>query len=221
MPDNARLVIIRLDKDTITPELQRLIDTCRRPRALFAAGGKAMQKEISDHLRRLQNRGNIKGWPSQKFFAGKSTSVERNVGVEQITDTGAIVTIADPRFVHRIAGGPVFPKRGKYLAIPLTAEAYAKSGKGTLRESMPGLFVVKFPRGLFLCRQVESRTRAGASGGRKFNTVKSLRVLPLFKLVRTVTHRPRPEELPDVAKLGAAARAAMTAAARLLLRADK
>ncbi len=200
---------ISITKDTITPELQRLLREVARPRALYAAGAKAVQVEISKHLRMLQARGNTMGWPSQRFFAGKATSVERHVGVSRLDDTGAVVTIADPRFVHRIAGGTVHPKRGKYLAIPLTAEAYAKSGKGSIRESMPGLFVLKTPRGLLLCLSQEKGRGKG----------KTVKIIPMFKLVRSVTHLPHPEEMPPLDQLATAARTAMFAAAKLLFKA--
>lgn len=212
-------MFIGLTKDTVTPELKSIVSTAKRPRALMQAGAKVTQKEVSDHLRKLQARGNKKGWPPQKFFAGKPTSVEKNVGVSQITDQGFTVTIADPRFVHRITGGTVTAKRTKNLAIPLTAEAYAKSGKGSIKESMPGLFVVKFKRGLYLVREVSEKTRNGATGKRMFGPIKRIRVIPLFKLVRSVTHKPHPEELPDTAKLAESARTAMFTTAKLLFKA--
>lgn len=207
-------MLVSITKDTLTPELQRLLAAAKRPRTIWEAGGKSLQVEISAHLRRLQARGNAKGWPSQKFFAGKATSVEKHVGQPATTDKAAVVTISDPRFVHRITGGTVTPKRGKYLAIPLTAEAYAKAGKGSIRSSMPGLFVVKFPRGLYLVRE-EATTVPG-----KGKTT-SLRLLPLFKLVSKVTHRPHPEELPDVNKLALTVQAQMVRAAEILFKAGK
>jgi hypothetical protein len=41
--------------------------------------------------------------------------VRKNVGISSLTDSGAVVTIADPRFVHRITGGTVKAERGKKL----------------------------------------------------------------------------------------------------------
>lgn len=203
---------ITLTQNTITPELKRILGEVKRPRALYQAGAKTVQVEISQHLKRLQARGNKKGWPSQKFFAGKATSVERNVGIASVTDKGAVITIADPRFVHRITGGPVTAKRGKMLAIPLTAEAYAVSGKGSIKESMPGLKVVKLPRGVYLVREQATKVKG--------SKIKSLRVIPLFKLVRSVTHKPHPEEMPDEKVLSAKARDAMLLAAQLLFKAE-
>lgn len=200
---------ISITKDTITPELARLLAAVQRPRALYAAGAKAVQVQISEHLRRLQARGNKMGWPAQKFFAGKSTSVEKRVGISRLDDTGAVVTIADPRFVHRIEGGTVKPKRRKYLAIPLTDGAYAKANQGSIRESLPGLVLIKTPKGLLL-------VMSKASGRGKSKTVK---IIPMFKLVRSVTHAPHPDEMPPLDQLSTAARNAMFAAAKLLFKA--
>lgn len=204
---------LRITKNTATPALYTLLTNAKRPRALFEAGAKAWQKEISDHLKRLQARGNAKGWPSQKFFYGKATSVERRVGIASITDKSCEVVIADPRFVHRIRGGTVTPKRKKFLAIPLTAEAYAASGKGSIKESMPGLKVIKFKRGLYLVRETAEKTRNGALGRNKYGPIQRIRVIPLFKLVRSVTHRPHPEELPEYTRLAEVAHHAMFLAA--------
>lgn len=189
--------VFRLDKDTMSPELRRLAARVRQPKVLFEAGAKAVQKGIVGHLRRLQGRGNKMGWPSRKFFAGAGDSVEHRVGVSRLDDRGAVITIADPRFVHRIEGGVVTPKRRKYLIIPLNAQAYALAGKGSVRESAPWL-VLRFP---FL----------GKVTGDNFEK--------WFLLARRVTHSAHPEELPDKAELGAQARQAMTRAARILLRA--
>jgi hypothetical protein len=190
---------IRLDTDTVTPDLQRKLREVKRPRTIFEAGAKRVQVEISKHLKMLQARGNQMGWPSRGFFAGQADSVEKRVGIASMTDSGARIEIADPRFVHRITGGTVTAKRVKFLAIPLNAEAYAMSGKGSLREAASGM-VVRFP---FLGYQ---------SMGGDFRK--------MFLLCRSVTHSPHPDEAPDVEALGVAAGKAMNRAADILLRAE-
>lgn len=203
---------IKLDKDTLTPELRRLMAQAKNPAPMFQAGAKAVQVAISTHLKSLQARGNLKGWPPQHFFAGAPASVERNVGIAKVSNAGAEITIADPRFVHRLTGGTVTPKRRKLLAIPLTAEAYAASGKGSIRHAFPGLKVIKLPKGVFLVREVPEKRGEGK--------LSRLLIRPLFKLVPSVTHRPHPDEQPPTTDLAAAATKAMTRVAHLLLRAD-
>lgn len=196
---------ITITRDTVTPELARILQQVKRPQALMQAGAKAMQVGISQHLRTLQARGNLQGWPEQKFFAGKSTSVERNVGISEITNTRAVVTIADPRFVHRIEGGTVTPKRRKFLTIPLSALAYALSGKGSLRQSAPDLRMIFTRKGAWLVKE-----RPSGSAGNRFDF--------WFKLVKSVTHKPHPDEMPSTARLAALAEAAMRKAAWLLFK---
>jgi hypothetical protein len=191
-------------QDALTPQLLQVIARCSRPRSILAAGAKSMQAGLSQHLRTLQGRGNQKGWPSQKFFAGRPTSVERQVGLAELTDFIAVVVIADPRFVHRITGGTVTAKRAAALAIPLTAEAARLAGRGSLRESAPGLIPVRNSRGSFLA------ARVGRGKGAK--------LVFLFVLKRSVTHSAHPEESPDLAALSARARVDMATAGQRLLR---
>lgn len=205
---------IKLDRDTITPELKRLMREVKNPLPLYQAGAKAVQVALTKHLRSLQACGNKHGWLSQHFFAGGPDSVEKRVGIASITSRSAEITIADPRFVHRIEGGTVTPKRRKLLAIPLTDEAYRASGKGSIRESMPGLKVWRFPRGLFLVKELEGRrTKNGKVTKGQGGGLSRIRLLPMFKLVRSATHSPKPDEMPKSAYLGAAA-------ARILFRAQ-
>lgn len=203
-------MIFSLTRDTLTPDLKRKLKALERPRTVIEAGAKAVQVSIKKHLRGLQARGNEMGWPSVGFFAGGRNSVEKNVGIAQLNDKGALITIADPRFAHRITGGTVTPKRSKLLAIPLRAEAYRLSGKGTLRESAPGLKLVVYPKGVYLIEDLKGAGKGGA--GKKRVSVK-----PWFKLVPRVTHRARPQEAPDAGQLSADARSAMNRAADLLL----
>ncbi len=189
-----------LKVNSITPGLAAAAKKVQRPRTLFEAGAKTVQRGIVKHLKTLQTRGNKMGWPSRGFFAGARDSVEKNVGIASITDNGAVVTIADPRFIHRITGGDVTPKRRQYLAIPLRAEAYALQGKGSLRESAPFLTVIRARTGrLYLAKVMPGHIELW------------------FLLTKKVTHKPHPEEMPPVEELTREAGDAMLKAANLLL----
>lgn len=189
-----------LGRDTVTPDLQRMMRQARNPRPILEAGAKVLQVEIVKHLRAMEARGNARGWPSQKFFAGGPNSVDKRVGLSSITDRDAVISISDPRFFHHVTGGTVRPKRAKALAIPLTAEAARLGGRGTLREAAPGLQFIKTKQGAFLARVL------GAS------------ITYLFILLKSVTHRPHPEVLPDLNAIGPRVRAGMVRAAQMLLR---
>lgn len=199
-----------LTRDTLTADLQRKLRSIENPRIVMEAGAKAVQVGISKHLRQLQRRGNEKGWPSRGFFFGQADSVEKRVGIAKVENDRALITIADPRFVHRILGGTVTPKRAKLLAIPLRPEAYRLSGKGSIRESAPGLRLVVYSKGVYLIEDLAGAGKGGA--GRRQVSVK-----PWFKLVPRVTHRPHPDEAPDADKLAADAARAMKRAINLLL----
>jgi hypothetical protein len=144
------------------------------------AGAAMAKSHLLGHLKRLQARGNAKGWPSRKFFSGGADSVSKRVGLTESTATTRTVSISDPRFVHRIMGGPVKAKRGKFLTIPLTAKAYRMGGKGSLRQSWPGLLFIKAKQGTKLLAEKK---------GEKLTFQ--------FVLKQAVTHRPHPDELPD------------------------
>lgn len=208
-------MIVRL-QDTVTPTLRELAAQLQRPFVLVEAAAKAVQVEIKAHLKQLQARGNARGWPPAKFFAGKPTSVDKSVGIVDKTDTSLTVEIADVRFVHRIFGGTVTPKRAKALAIPLTAKAYAMQGKGTLRESWPGLVMVKTKSGTFL-GEFEAQKTGGRKGKAKAGPKPRQILTWQFKLVSSVTHKAHPEEMPDKARLVAAGTAAMEKVAQRLI----
>lgn len=198
-----------LTRNTITPDLRDKLAKVQRPLTVIEAGAKAVQKGITKHLRTLQSRGNEMGWPAQKFFAGGPNSVEKNVGIAKLTDKGALITIADPRFVHRIEGGTVTPKRRKLLAIPLRAEAYKLGGKGSIKESAPFLKLVVFPKGVYLIEEQGNRKRG--------SKISRIVIRPWFKLVPKVTHRAKPNEKPNEQELANEANSAMTRAADLLI----
>ena len=207
-------MLLSLTKDTVTPDLKRLLREVDRPQSLFEAGAKTAQRFITRHLRDLEARGNKKGWPSQHFFAGGKNAVEKNVGIASVTPKSAVITIADVRFVHRILGGTVTPKRAGALAIPLTAEAYGLAGKGTLRESMPGLILFRTARGAFLGKSTMQKV-AGRKG------LKRQQIKALFILLKSVTHKPHPNELPDQARMGAEIHDAMAKAAAIMIHAGR
>ena len=198
-----------LTHDTLSPDLVRLAQSAKHPINIYGAGAKAVQKGIVDDLLKLEARGNAKGWPSQKFYAGGANSVRKHVGIARLDDHGAIVEIADPRFIHHITGGTVTAKRAGALAIPLTAEAAALQGKGTLRQSAPDLVQIKTRKGAYLARPTAGKTSAGD------------RLRFLFILLKSVTHKPHPGDAPDPRRLNELARDAMVKAAQILLRAGK
>ena len=104
-----------------------------------------------------------------------------------------VVTVADPRFAHKITGGRIVPKLRKWLIIPLREEAYALSGKGSVSESRPDLFPITTKRGSYLVRNlVESRGRG---------KLRNSRLEFWFRLVKSVDQPADPTAMPPMAEI--------------------
>lgn len=198
--------------NTATPALRSAIAQLRRPRPILAAASKAVVQLLKSHFRDRQAEGNKQRWPSSRFWFGVRGSVANSVGVSSLTDTSATVTIADPRFAHKITGGTITPKRAKFLTIPLRAEAKRLGGKGTLRESAPDLFVLKTSRGLWLVKSAWRRRGRGRSA------IKSQAFQFWFKLVKSVTQNPDPRAMPKDEALASAVELAVIRILPTLLR---
>jgi len=202
-------------KDTATPALQSLSAQLRRPRPLLEAAAKAVVNRLKDHFKARQGEGNRRGWPSHRFWYGVKGSVANATGVASVTDTSATVTVADHRFLHKLTGGTITPKRAKSLALPLHARAYALTGKGSIRGSgPPDLFVLKTVKGAWLVRNKEESRGKGK--------VARLRLEFWFRLLKRVTQAADPRALPPAGALEAAIDdAARQVGPRLLARQDQ
>jgi hypothetical protein len=68
-------------------------------------------------------------WPKRHFWRDE---VRANTALTEVTDRKAVVTISSPAFARKALGGPpIRPKRGKWLTLPKTAEAY-RAGSASL-----------------------------------------------------------------------------------------
>jgi hypothetical protein len=118
------MITLRLTHDDLTPALGLMAAAAKRPRAIFAAAGRAVTNLFRRHLRELDaTRPNKLGGERQHFWLALSRSV--NLG--SLSDTGATVVISDPRAAQKHFGGTITAKRAKNLAIPVNAAAYGRS----------------------------------------------------------------------------------------------
>jgi len=184
--------------DGITPELNRLASQLGDSRAIVAACGKRLEIELRAHFAALDKKPNSMGWPKRHFW---NRQVRSQIALSQITSTTATVTISSPALVHRIQGGTIRPKRGKTLAIPANAEAYKM---GSPREAnVDQLDYIPLHQGNLvgaLIRRFQSiikRTKNGSTGKMIGGDV-------MYWLVRSVTTKPHPEDLPSDEKLSGA-----------------
>jgi hypothetical protein len=149
-----------------------------RRKMMQYCAGRALRR-LKRHFRTRETSGDSKrarrGWPSRHFWA----QIERSTQVLDVTERGAKLVVSDPRFPQKVYGGEIVPKRGRYLALPLRAEAYAA---GSPREwnQRDRLRVIRSRRGnLFLAEPL-------AGGG--------IRVQYLLR--KKVNQRPDPQALP-------------------------
>lgn len=110
-------------KDTASPAVATLLGTLSRPRPVIEVGANAARRKLQDYFR--ARPGNVQGWPSQGFWAAQA----RGTAVADVSDSFATIAVGDPAhpgaLAHKITGGPITPKRGRFLAIPAMAAAYA------------------------------------------------------------------------------------------------
>lgn len=125
-----------------TPRLRAAAEVLGSPARIVAAGAGGVARLQRSHFQTRNSEGNAKGWPSSNFFTREGvrrTSVDR----ASITPTSAEVVVASRQMAFRARGGTVTPKRGRYLALPATAEAYRA---GSPRERGAGELVFALAR---------------------------------------------------------------------------
>jgi hypothetical protein len=162
--------------DQVGPQLAAVNDALTRRSGLH----KRMAEDVAAVLRKHfktnnSSKANKKGWPRQNFwnrFRAVTSSGNELSGTVTIPDK-------DRALRHKIEGGTIRPKSGKFLLIPMTGAAYKLLGGARARDAFPDAFPVKKRDGrMFLAR---------GSGD-------SLRVLA--RLVPSVTHAADPDALP-------------------------
>ena len=113
-------VSLSIDVDDVSPAVRRLLP-CVQPETLMKIGGKRLEMEVRKHFQDLDRRPNKRGWPSRHFWRG----IARSTALDLVTRQTARVAITDPAFWGKVKDTKIKPKRGRFLAIPATAAAYA------------------------------------------------------------------------------------------------
>lgn len=147
-----------------------------------------VRTRLRKHFIERQSEGNKRNWPERYFWRGSTgNSVYEKTQIGEVTDDLATIVIESAAFAFKVHGGTILPKRGEFLTLPRTAEAYAA---GSPREGgIKGLFVVR-RKGSFtayLCVR---------SAGR---------LIGHYRLVRSVRQARDPRALPPTAEIWKAA----------------
>lgn len=173
--------------DTETPRLVALRQSVAKPKAMNAAAGRRVERELRGHFLKKDRQGNRRGWARSHFW---NRRIRTSTAFAGATDAGATVEISDPAIEQKIHGGTIRAKRSKFLALPLTEEAKMK---GSPREwGKKELRLIVTPRGAFLMKRTTNAQ--GEKGG----------LNAMYKLKRSVTQDADPTALPAKGVLEAA-----------------
>lgn len=183
-------------EDGATPSLQRLIRRVTQRTPMMQAAGKAVEVVLHSHFDRRDAEGNKKGWPRKHFW---SRVVRRATAFETATADEATVKIASREFRQKFYGGTITAGSGKFLAIPLTARAYA-AGRPRNWSGEP-LKVVRFPSGAVVLRERGFRDKDQSMQGGEAQ----------YLLVKRVRQERDPRALPSETMMVRAARIAVRA----------
>ena len=221
----TELTVTVLMPKELKADLEKL-GACKRTVTEGAAMG--IEAALRDHFMELQGRPRKDGFQPTGFWDNTdSNSVSEKIGDPVITDDGhASVTIDDARLRHKIDGGTVKPVGHKYLTIPANNEA-AQAPQGA-RSFATEIEWVAHPDGGVRPALVAAGNYVRTSRSRKTGEVKRKVTHDeskanagigdvLFWLVRSVTHKPMADALPDDQTLGDAAREAALDALDTLL----
>jgi hypothetical protein len=176
MAESDNMIQVTVSSQKLEEALMRAATELGRTRPLLAKLGKSMEVRLRAHFAERDTEGNKHGWPSRHFW---NRQVRQNTALTEVTDETATVSIASPPFGLKLFGGTIKPKRGKWLTIPLTAEAYTK---GSPREWDPA-----------------DRQRLFRPGKARILAVKDGKdkgFVPMFALAASVTQDADPRALP-------------------------
>lgn len=112
---------ITVPQDTATPVLRRLGNLLLQPARIARAGAEGALPVVQAKFRDLSGS-------NRNRFGVRSSFWNRMLSGTSVVQEGERAMIRMPReMALRYFGGTVVPKAGKYLTLPLRAEAYGKS----------------------------------------------------------------------------------------------
>lgn len=212
----------------LSRDLSQLAGRARRTITEGAAMG--IEAALRDHFQELQGRPRKDGFqPTGFWFGSDGNSVAEQISGHVVHGDGtASVTIDSPELRHKIDGGTIKASDygHKYLTIPANNEA-AQAAQGA-RSFATEIEWVAHPDGGVRPALVAAGNYVRTSRSRKTGEVRRRYTADetkanagigdvLFWLVRSVTHKPMADALPDDQALGDAAREAALDALDALL----
>ncbi len=187
------MISIRFNDEGFVAEFDRVSARLKRPAGLARVLGRAAVVELKAHFRRKNRTPNRLGAPRSHGGRGFWGAVANAVQSPTITDGGTAVRIAisHPHYAQKVYGGTIRAKRGRYISIPLSVEAYGRTPGQPIPGQVPNFEAATGIR-LFLWHRGGNKFLAAAlAGGIKVHYV----------LKRSVDQKPDSTAFPAKAAL--------------------
>lgn len=118
------MTTIRLDRDEITPHLQKLLRQASRGGPLFDILGRAGANALRQHYRTLNtSRANAMGGARTNFWS----RVAQSVNAPRTRGRDIVIPVSHPAIAQKLYGGTITARKAKNLAIPISPKAHGKS----------------------------------------------------------------------------------------------
>lgn len=121
--------------------LERMVENRR---GLNAALGARLTDELQDHFRARNLEPNKRGWKKSGFWGEIAESTQ----LEEVTEDGASVVVADHRLGIHVRGGTIQPVNADNLTIPIHPMAKGRYVRTLEREENLDIFTIPRAGGL-------------------------------------------------------------------------
>jgi hypothetical protein len=193
-------------KVTVDPAGRQFVvdvgDEVANRRGLNAVLADRLADELVEYLRRDNARKpNNMGAPRTNFY----NRVADATAVASVSETGATVAIAEPRFRVHVFGGTIKPVKAKMLTIPLVKEARGLRASSYARKFGRRLFTLPGINLLFekvedgaqsLVNETSGRTRDEAGARQGVTLAARSRIRPVYALAKSAKIEKDPTALP-------------------------
>lgn len=185
----------------ISPHLRETLARLKNTAPLMNKLGQTLAKSVRAHFMARDKEGNAKGWPSRHFWSKEGAG---NTALTYYNANEAVVAISSEAIWHKFLGGEVRPKRGRALAIPNSAAAYAAGQPSSMNKdflefvplNLGGLVGMLVERQHDVLRKTKKGFKQGGLSSRKGGAI-------WYWLMAKVTHKPDPRTLPPDEELEA------------------
>jgi hypothetical protein len=190
-------MIITGNDGRVIADLTALSAQIQRPQRLLKVLAYQLVVDLKSHFLMRNAEANKHGWPSKNFWKKEGVEGANKTAISSLTDTEAVVSVASPAIAFKTHGGTILPKRGKYLAIPASAQAYAAGSPRELDENF--LQFIPIRRGGKLGGILVTRAHTKLVYARSGNIKKGANVKAgtlWYYLVKSTDHQADPRALP-------------------------